>query len=90
MSEDALPMSKAWQVAITFAFGGGVSYMLWPSLDNVSKGLIFVFAALAGVSIHNGTWTENARDLRRGQREDRRQVYREAVNYIGGGSDKRS
>ena len=85
--EDA---SKRMQVLVTFAIGGIVSIGLWPYLETVSKGLIVLFALLAGLSINNGTWMQNARELRREQREQRRQVYREAQDYLFGGNSKRT
>merc|ERR1712178_247121 len=79
--------SKAMQAIVTFSFGGAVAFALWPRLDQTSKALIMVFAVLAGLSIQNGTWMSNARDLRRAQRDERRQLIGKASNYVFGGGE---
>ena len=59
-------------------------YFLWPQMDTVSKGLCGLFACIAGLSIHGGTWTQNHRDLRRQARDERRQAYQQVKKMVTG------
>ena len=116
VSDDATHsvLSKKMQVILTYVIGGIGSAYLWPHLEGVSKGLVILFALLAGMSINNGTvsgrysrtryrcseslkgcrecccrmeqWMANARDLRREQRDQRRQAFREAKQWMAGPS----
>lgn len=73
---------KTVQLIITLALGGAISFLAWPYLDSVSKGLIVLFGGIACLSIQQGTWMQNHRDLRRQAREDRRQAYTEARKWV--------
>ena len=86
VSDDATRplLSKKMQVVLTYAIGGAGSAYLWPHLEGVSKGLVLLFALLTGMAINNGTWMANARDLRREQRDQRRQAFREAKQWVVG------
>lgn len=90
VADDARGLSVKMQIFLTYAIGGLGSAWLWPHLEGVSKCLVLLFALLAGISIHNGTWMANARDLRREQREQRREALNEAKAWIGLGSDRKA
>jgi hypothetical protein len=111
-------LSKKMQIMVTYIIGGLGSAMMWPHLEGVSKGLVILFALLAGMSINNGTvsgltlsnsvpchrcsemlkgcpqcslflveqWMANARDLRREQRDQRREALRDAKKWMVGSS----
>lgn len=87
--DDAPPeVSKTVQCIFTFSIIATAAYFMWPSLEPVSKGLVITFATLAGLAINSGTWLQNSRDLRRNQREQRREVFREANDYFMGSRGK--
>ena len=79
-------VSTKMQIFITYFIGGLGSWYFWPSMEPISKGLVCVFAVIAGLSIQNGTWMTNARDLRREQRDERRKAYRDAKAWMTGSS----
>eukprot|EP00322_Chrysochromulina_rotalis_P026245 CAMPEP_0115854704 /NCGR_PEP_ID=MMETSP0287-20121206/14163_1 /TAXON_ID=412157 /ORGANISM="Chrysochromulina rotalis, Strain UIO044" /LENGTH=167 /DNA_ID=CAMNT_0003308833 /DNA_START=18 /DNA_END=521 /DNA_ORIENTATION=+ len=54
------------QWVATYGIGGGTVWWLWEHLDGVSRGLSILFAIFAAMSIHNGTWMQDARQVRRG------------------------
>ena len=78
--------TRAIQAVITFGLGSVACYFAWPHLDAGTKGIIFLFAMLAGISIHNGTWMADSRVMRRQARDQRREVYREAREWAFGKS----
>ena len=87
MAEEG-PLSKRAQTVLTFMVIGIGSLIAWPHLDTGSKVLIFLFSGVAGLSIHSGTWTQSSRELRKEQREERRQVYRKARSWVTGGGER--
>ena len=76
--------SKLTQVLFTYVLGGMIALYLWPYLDTTCRGLLMLFALLAGVSIQNGTWMQNHRELRRAQRDERRELYSQAYKKLSG------
>ena len=77
-------VSKMTQFLVTFGLGGAAAFMCWPHLDQTAKGIVMLFAVVAGMSIYQGTWMQNSRELRRAQRDQRRETYREAKEYMFG------
>lgn len=84
MSSEDETVSKAVQVVVTFGVGGTACYYMWPQLETVSRALVILFALLAAASINSGTWMQNSRNLRRQQRDERRQTYKEASEWLLG------
>ena len=70
--------------AFTVVFGVCVFVYLWPVLDMVSRGLVGMLACIAALSIYNGTWMMNHRDLKRQARDDRREAIQTARQWMGG------
>lgn len=76
--------SKILQGVVTFAVGGSIVFFAWPRLDILSKSVIALFGCLAAVSIHNGTWLADSRELRREARDHRQQAYKQVKTYMNG------
>jgi hypothetical protein len=77
-------VSKHMQYIVTLGSLGLVLVFFWSKFEPVSRALIMLFGMVALLSIRNGTWMENSRDLRRKQRDDRRQVYGEVKRWVTG------
>ena len=84
MAEDPLSTDKKWQIIFTYSIGGLVTAYFWKSLDTISRGVILLFAAVAASSIRNGTWMMNSRELRKQEREERREAFRQAKTWVTG------
>ena len=76
--------SKSLQAIFTFGIGGLVVLYFWPRLEAISKGIIFIFGAMAALSIYNGTWLQDSRELQRESRNNRRQAYTEVKSWVTG------
>ena len=76
--------TRSLQAVVTFSIGGLLAALLWPRLDGLSKGLTLLFGVIAAVSIHQGTWMQDTRKLRREARDNRRQVLGQAKNWVLG------
>ena len=74
MEEDR-QTSAVVQAIVTFGLGGIFAYYYWERLEGVSRGMVILFGLIAALSISQGTWTTNARELRRAARHNRREAY---------------
>ena len=75
---------KHVQALVTFSAMGIIAYMMWNRLDAGSRFLLVAFAGISAISIYNGTWMMNARDLRRQQRDERRQLLHQGKKALFG------
>ena len=83
-AEEEQQVSKTTQVVFTFGLVGVGCYFFWGTLDFIARGLVVVFCFISALSIHSGTWMQNSRELKRRQRDERREVYREGYQYMFG------
>ena len=72
------------QFVVTFVILGGLTAVLWPHLDATSKLMVGVFGVIAALSIMNGTWMADTRQLRRQSRDERSDAYAYAYNWFKG------
>ena len=77
---------QKWQLGSTFGVGAVFCYFMWSKMEAVSKGLIGLFAVIAAMSSQQGTWMLNHRDIRRQDRDARRQVYSDTKQWLGFGT----
>lgn len=84
----AVTSEQKWQLGCTFTVGALFCYFMWPKMDTVSKGIVGMFAVVACLSIQQGTWMLNHRDMRRQDRDARREAYRAAKGWLGFGRGK--
>ena len=75
---------KMAQFVVTFVILGGLTAVLWPHLDATSKLMVGVFGVIAALSIMNGTWMADTRQLRRQSRDERADAYAYAYNWFKG------
>ena len=80
--------TRVVQAVVTFTLGAIGAYFAWPYLDGTSRMLMGLFAVLAGLSIHSGTWMADSRSLRKNERESRQKAYGEIKSYITGKHDR--
>lgn len=83
-SEEQVGEDKFTQFVVTFTIGGIFSFLMWPHLNVESKGMVGLFGVIAALSIHNGTWTANTRDLRKQAKAERKEAYVHAYNWFKG------
>ena len=66
---------KRVQWVVTFGIGGVFAVYMWPKLDGISRCVLVISAVFAAMSINNGTWLTDSRQLRREARDNRRQAF---------------
>ena len=81
---DSATNNKLLQYVLTFGIGGVIGVLMWPRLDGISRFVVLLFGIVAAMSIHNGTWLEDSRKLRRESRDSRRQAYTEVKQWVKG------